>query len=183
MAQRRRKNRGLKKWLPFLLFLILLIVALVVLSFVWDGYFKDDKKDEPEIEVIVDGKDEDNKKESDPEEEVLKKEETVLYEGEDPNIAEELTGVITYADVNSGSLMIRINIDQYLENGSCSLDLMKSENVSIYSDTANIVSSASTATCEGFNVPLNSIESGDYQIIIRLSSGGKVGTIRGEVGI
>lgn len=186
MAQRRRRKRGFKKWLPVVLFLVLFVVVCVVLYFVWDGYFREDKKDESSAEIIIDDKDKEDKKdekESESKEETIKKEEVVLYEGEDPNTAKELTGVITYAGVNNGSLMVRVNIDQYLDSGSCNLDLMKGENVSVYSDTANIVSSASTATCEGFNVPLSGIGSGNYQIIIRLSSGGKTGMIVGEANI
>ena len=76
--------------------------------------------------------------------------------------------------------MIRVNIDQYVDGGTCELSLQGN---TTYSDTANIAGGASTATCEGFNVPANMLASGTYQIIIKINSGGKTGTIKGEVNI
>lgn len=185
MAQKRRRNKKSKKIISLVLFLILFVAACVVVYFVWNTYFKEDKKDDDTVIVeSTDKKEEkdESKKEEKPEEEIVEKEEIKPYEGNNPNTAEDLTGVITYAGVSGNNLMIRVNIDQYLDNGSCALSLVAG-GASIYNDTANIVSSASTATCEGFNVPLSSIGSGNYQIIIKLNSGGKTGTIQGEANI
>lgn len=104
------------------------------------------------------------------------------YEGEDPNKAEELTGVITYAGVSGDKLMIRVNIDQFLDNGECELGLRQA-GMNVYNTSARIVSSASTATCEGFDVPLSSVGAGSTHIIITIKAGERVGTIEGEATI
>ena len=89
---------------------------------------------------------------------------------------------MTYAGVLGNDLMIRVNIDQYLSGGSCGLSLIRDDVVQ-YSNVVNVVDSAATATCEGFNVPIAEIGSGSYQIIIKITSGEKVGVIRGEVNV
>ena len=178
MAQKQKKN---KKWLFWVIIVLLFVVAAVVCYFVWNGYFKKKEEIKPaEEQSLVEKKKESEVKEA---QGVIEKEKkkVVQYEGEDPNEGGDLTGVVTYAGVNGGNLMIRVNIDQYLNGGSCELSLMQDSVV--YSDTVNIVSSAATATCEGFNVPINGLEKGNYKIVIKISSGGKVGTINGEVDI
>ena len=178
MAQKQKKN---KKWLFWVIIMLLFVVAAVVCYFVWDGYFK--KKEE--VKPVEEQSSVEDKKEGEAEKapEVVEKEKkkVVQYEGEDPNEREDLTGVVTYAGVNGNNLMIRVNIDQYLNGGSCELSLMQDSVV--YSDTANIVSSAATATCEGFNVPINGLGKGNYKIVIKISSGDKAGIINGEVDI
>ena len=104
------------------------------------------------------------------------------FEGEDPNKLDYLTGVITAANVSGGQLVIRTNIDQYLESGSCELQILQNNGI-IYTDKSEIIASASTSTCYGFDVPVVSIGNGNMQIVINLSSGDKTGTINGEVNI
>lgn len=175
MARRRRKNG---KKLGLLLFLVLLIVAGVVWYFVWSGYFKEDKEEDETTEVVENKPNEDEGgKGSFGVTEEIEKEPVVQYEGEDPNESEELTGVVTYAGVAGGKLMIRVNIDQYLEDGSCELSLIQGGVK--YSDSAKI-NSVTTATCEGFDVPVSELSGGNYQIVIKISAEGKTGTISGE---
>lgn len=112
-------------------------------------------------------------------EEVAKQQTPIQYEGNNPNEAEELSGVITYAEINGVNLIIRTSIDQYLTEGICELTLMRGGNI-IYSDTANIVGDVSTATCQGFDVATAELGEGNLEIIINLSANGKRGTIRGE---
>lgn len=155
------------------------MAAAVVCYLVWNNYFRDKKEDKPtEEQSLVEEHEE--KKAEEKKEETIEKKKVVQYEGEDPNTQEELTGVVTYAGVNGNNLMIRVNIDQYLESGSCELSLM--QNGVAYSDVANIVGSAATATCEGFNVPVSGL-GGDYEIVIKISSGDKTGTINGKAKI
>lgn len=180
MAQkRRRKNR---KKLSLILFLILIVAAGAVGYFVWNGYFRTEEKgnDSSDMveDVVLDG-DMGGKGSAD-DMVVEEKEPVVQYDGEDPNELDGLTGVITYADVVGDKLMIRVNIDQYLESGSCELSLIQGSVK--YSDTANI-NSVTTATCEGFDVPVNELGEGNYQITIKLNAGGKTGTINGEVNV
>lgn len=177
MARRRRKNG---KKLGLLLFLVLLIVAGVVGYFVWDGYFREDKEEDETTEVVENkpNEDEGGKGSFDIAEEIEKEKEPVVqYEGEDPNESEKLTGVVTYAGVAGDKLMIRVNIDQYLEDGVCELSLMQGG--AKYSDSAKI-NSVTTATCEGFDVPVSELGGGNYQIVIKISAEGKTGTISGE---
>ena len=182
MAQKRKKNKKVVWWI---IVIILFVVAGVVVYFVWDGYFKDkggNKKDEgygsvEEVIVVDDGGKKETESKQD--EEVVEKEPVVQYEGEDPNEEENLTGVMTYAGVSGDYLLIRVNIDQYLDSGSCELNLVQGGVV--YSGIAGVVSSASTATCEGFNVPVGNLSAGNYQIVIKIDSNGKTGVIEGEV--
>lgn len=176
MAQKRKNS---KKWIFWVLMVVLFVAAAVVCYLVWNNYFRDKEEDKPNEEQSLVEKYEEEKVEE-KEEETVEKKKVVQYEGEDPNIQEELTGVVTYAGVNGDNLMIRVNIDQYLESGSCELSLM--QNGVAYSDVANIVGSAATATCEGFNVSVSGL-GGDYEIVIKISSGDKTGTINGKVEI
>lgn len=180
MAKKHKKN---KKWISWLIILILFVVAAVVAYLVWDAYFKDKKDDGDkgqtggQTEVIVE---KDERVEPEDGEEKPK---IVQYDGEDPNSLEELSGVVTYAGVSGGNLMVRVNIDQYLEYGECEL-VLRQGGMEIYSDVAGIVNSAATATCEGFDVPMNSLEiEGAVGIEVNLSAEGKSGVIRGEVSL
>lgn len=108
--------------------------------------------------------------------------EVVQYEGGNPNALGELTGVVTYAGVRDGTLTVRVNIDQYLESGSCELALV-SGGMTIYSEGAEIIGSATTASCTGFDVPVAGLPRGQLSIVVWLESGDKKGGIRGEVEI
>lgn len=176
MTKRRRKS---KKWIGVALFLVLLVVAGVICFLVFESYFKEEEvAPEPEMPVVVEPEEE----KDETEEIVARKEEIVQYEGENPNKADNLTGVVTYAGVNDGVLRVRVNIDQYLAEGSCSLALVRG-GATIYTEEAGIIDSAATATCEGFDVPVSGFSSGMTQIVITISSGGKTGIINGEVNL
>lgn len=164
---------------------VLLVAAVVICYLVWDNYFRD-KKEEGKIaeEQSLIGKEENDSENIEEKmvEREREKEQVTAYEGEDPNTKKDLTGVVTYAGVSGDVLMIRVNIDQYLAEGNCELNLIRNGTV-IYSDTTGIVTAATTATCEGFNVPISSLNNGSYQILINLSSDNKAGIISGEVNI
>ncbi|MBR5647990.1 hypothetical protein IKW73_03640 [Candidatus Saccharibacteria bacterium] len=178
MTARRKRNT---KWISWIVIAVLLIAAGVVCYLVWDNYFND-KKDEPVKEETSQEEEKDEVVEEKTEEEVVEKEEVVQYEGEDPNTAESLTGVITYMSLVSTDFVIRVNIDQYLDNGTCVLTLSRDGGV-VYTGEANIINAVSTSTCEGFNVPADIIGSGNINISIQLSSGGKTGVISGETAL
>ena len=187
MAHRRRRRN--KKWLPKLLFLILLVGAIVICYFVWDAYFKDKENGQTEKKETISVVEENNKEEQKSEDvtEILvqpeiTKEEVPQFDEVDSNQNETITGVITYAGVSGEVLMIRVNIDQYLGSGSCELSL-KQNGQEVFTDRAGIIDSAATATCEGFNVPIKEIGSGKVNIKIIVSSNDKSGTINGEAEI
>ena len=157
----------------------MLIGAGIVCYLVWENYFRESAPViEEETSIDIDREEDIEKNEP-----MEKKEEVIQYDGENPNETNELSGVVTYAGVTGNKLMIRVNIDQFLSGGSCKLRLVFEGDVELYSDEVNIIDSASTATCAGFDVPISGLRSGKYNIYINLSSGGKVGTISGEVSL
>ena len=102
------------------------------------------------------------------------------YEGDNPNEAEVLSGVVTFAGVNNERLVIRTSIDQYLTSGLCELTLERN-GVAIYNGIVNIGGNATTSACDGFDIDLAGLEEGEVQITIDLSANERVGTIRGRV--
>ena len=181
MAKKQKKN---KKWLYWLLMLMLFVAAAGVAYLVRNAYFKDSDSGEqnsgndPEV-IEVEKQDELQKQES---EELPSKPKVVQYDGEDPNSSNELSGVITYAGIIGDNLTIRVNIDQYLDDGECRLDLMRS-GVLIYEKATEIVGNVSTASCDGFDVPIDRIGEGAVEIEIHLDSNGKTGVIRGGMDV
>ena len=109
------------------------------------------------------------------------------YDGDDPNTASNLTGALTYAKImktptGDEMLVLRVNIDQFLSEGTCALTIKNGEE-SIYNNSAAIIDSASTSTCTGFDVPVSELGNGSMKIIINLTSGDKTGVINGEINI
>lgn len=182
-----RRYRRSRKWISWLVILLLLIIAGIVCYLVWDNYFNDSKNDrQGKQEQVIDEErkeesEESNKNSTEKNDDEDDKK-VVQYEGNDPNLSEELSGSVTYAGVLDGKITIRVNIDQYLSGGSCVLNLTRNGNV-VYDESANVINSASTATCEGFDIPISNIGTGNYEIEIRISSGDKSGSIKGEVEI
>ena len=185
MVQKRKRN---KKWMSWLILVILLAVAGVMVFLVWDNYFNDKKNDKQEGQTaeqveekeaveksatVDDGKDE--------AERAVEQKKVEQYDGDNPNMADELSGAVTYAGVSGDTLMIRVNIDQYLDSGKCELNLVKGGSM-VYSSTAEIMGGPSTASCAGFDVSAAGL-SGPYEILVKMESAGKKGTIRGEVNV
>ena len=162
---------------------MLFVAAGVVCYLVWGAYFrvKDEggAEDKDVVEVVENSveKPEDNVDDGG-EVEVVEKEKVVQYEGGDPNEAAELTGVVTYTGVVGNKLTVRVNIDQYLVEGKCNLVLVQ-DGAETYGAAADIVASVSTSTCDGFDVPLDTLGTGEYEVVINLVSGSKTGVIRG----
>lgn len=184
MATRTRKN-----WWKIALVIVLVTIAGVICFLVWKAYFSGEKSgDNSDSSSVVDDKTKKEEKEEEKKEEQKEekkdggeeKEKVPQYDGDDPNVKSGLTGVVTYAGVSGGKLMIRVNIDQYVSNGTCMLGLRR-EGMNIYSAEARIVDNASTATCEGFDVPVDGLGSGNTQIVIYLNGDDKTGEIAGEV--
>jgi hypothetical protein len=150
---------------------------------VWNNYFNDKKDvDLSKPEIIEELEEEADITEED---KVIEEDDKKVkqYEGENPNKTKELSGVITFAGVVDEKVIIRANIDQYLNEGICKLNLIGNGGVVAYEDSANVISSASTATCEGFDMPLNRINDGDYRIVIEIKANKKTGTIEGTLEI
>lgn len=186
----KRRNKS-KLMIRKLLVFVLLITAGLVGFFVWTDISNKKPIEESTIENVDEEKESEiefegteNKAEGEKQEikEDKKEKKVEQYDGDDPNDAESLSGVVTYAGVNGNNLVIRVNIDQYLTSGQCKLALMKDEVVA-YSDVVNIAGGPSTASCEGFDVPISKIGSGDIEIVVEIKSGDKNGVIRGRTSI
>lgn len=164
---------------------MLLIATGVGAAVLWNNEHRGSEQDsEAEVveEEVVDTEKHEEETEEEYSERMAEQKKIKQYEGEDPNKAEELTGVVTYVGVNNGVLMIGVNIDQFLGSGDCELSLTRNGNV-IYTENTSIVADVSTSSCDGFNISTSGLGGGATEIIIKLSSGGKTGTIKGEVNL
>lgn len=180
MAKKQKKN---KKWLYWLLMLVLFVVAAVIVYLVWNAYFRDKYEGQNSgttVEAVEIEKQEEPQEQE--EVEIPSKPKVVQYDGEDPNGADELSGVITYAGFIDDRLMVRVNIDQYIDDGECRLDLTR-DGILIHEEVTGILGNVSTASCDGFDVPVSIIGEGAVDIEIHLDSDGKTGIIKGEADV
>ncbi len=181
MRRKKRKNGKI-------IFGILIIAALSVAGFFCYEYFfkpKEENKPTTPSQTVTPTPVEnpDNGRGETPEK-PLEKEPVVQYDGNNPNEAASLTGVVTYAGATDSNVIIRVNIDQYVDGGSCNLSLYQNGNA-VYQAGASLIADVSTSTCDGFNIPRSSIYNagGTYEIVINLFAGDKKGTIKGEVSL
>lgn len=100
------------------------------------------------------------------------------YEGEDPNKSGMITGVINAGANESGTLSVRVVIDQALSSGTCTIVVSHS------SGATNTVSapvepgpSSSFCVAEAGSAP------GNWKITATVSADNKTGTITGEVNL
>lgn len=105
------------------------------------------------------------------------------YEGQDVNQLEKLTGTITYSAKAADNYRIRVNIDQFLKlPGTCKLTVLSAGKV-VYTDSVSVISNPSSGTCEGFDIPLSRLTSGDYDLKIEINANQKTGIIEGRATI
>lgn len=103
------------------------------------------------------------------------------YEGQDVNQLNKLTGTITYSEKSGDKYRIRVNINQFLKlPGTCKLTVNSFSTV-VYTQTVSIISNPSSGSCEGFDIPLSSIPSGDLNIKIEVNANQKTGLIEGRI--
>jgi len=182
------KRRKSYRWLWGLIFLILIAATVVVAILVRNNLFGEQPKENNQNtsqNTTDTSKKEDNKKEDDTkkaDDNSAKKEEIPQYAGDNPNRANTLSGVISYADVSNENLVIRVNIDQFLSNGNCTLNIVKNGS-SVFTQLVSIMESVSTSTCDGYNIPVSSLPKGDLQLEVLVESEGKSGKITGRVRI
>ena len=185
MAQARKRG---KRWIVWGAIAVALVVVGVAVCLILNNN-KSGGKDEGRSEIVtarpeknegVDNAATEEGVKSDSEEEDDKR--VKQYDGEDPNRASGLTGSVTYAGVTNNRLAVRVNIDQYLTSGTCTLEV-KQAGVTRLQTEARIVSVASTSTCEGFDVLVDEIKNGTFMVVVYLESDGKKGEISREVSI
>jgi hypothetical protein len=103
------------------------------------------------------------------------------YEGQDVNQLDKLTGTVTYSEKAGNKYRIRVNINQFLKlPGTCKLTVFSSGN-SVYSETVNVVSNPSSGSCEGFDIPLANLPSGNLNFKIEVNANQKTGLIEGLI--
>lgn len=177
VSHRRRTSLRRRPILVIILIILILVIALAVSKFIASKNQPEETKREETVKV-------EEKTEKTPTEstdEDLEKPKVVQNDGADPNELEEITGVVTYTGVLNGKLIIRLNLDQYLSSGNCTLTLNFGEKSVI--KTAKIIDSASTSTCEGFDIPTSELGSGTWQYSVEIKADGKAGKLNGEVNI
>lgn len=186
MSKNRKTKTTPKKLIKIGLILLVIVAVIFIAKEIIRHQTSPEKTEEEISENVVEKtekeqKSSEEKKENDSDwsQETEKKEEHQNFEGEDPNEKNELTGTITTARVFGENFIVRVSIDQYLSSGTCELKLEKSGKN--YEETVNIYSDVSTSTCEGFDIPLSSLEKGVWNATINLSSEGKAGKIESEV--
>lgn len=176
MPKRKRDFR----WIKWLLFLVLLGVAITVVVLVKNNYFSE--KQENTVRQSENSDKPEEKPNEDKLEEQKQEEKVPQYDGESPNKSETLTGLITYADIINEELVIRVNIDQFLQSGNCNLTMSRN-GATYYTQSVGIQESVTTSTCDGYKIPVSELSKGDFQVEIDLESDGKSGKIVGRVRI
>ena len=103
------------------------------------------------------------------------------YEGSNPNTSNSLTGFINYKAVVGNALSLRVTIDQSISSGVCALTL--SSNDRTVTKTVPVVQNPSSATCEGFSIPVSELGSGKWDISLTITSDDRAGTFKDSVTI
>lgn len=106
----------------------------------------------------------------------------VQNDGANPNKSDHYTGVVNYANVANGKLLVRVTINQFIQGaGTCALTL--SSGGRTYQATVPTANSASYATCQGFDIPVSELGSGHWEISIKVTANNKSGVITGKADI
>ena len=184
ILMQRRKKSFRWMWGVGFLVLVVVVVAIVVVVINNNSNKKDEAADgQQTVNVDVsDSKKVEEKSEGELEKDIKQEEKAPQYEGESPNKSETLTGLITFSDTVNEKLVIRTNIDQFLQTGNCKLTLSK-DGVVYYSQSVGIQESVTTSTCDGYEILKTELPEGKLQIDILLESEGKSGKIIGEAQI
>ena len=183
------KRRKSYRWLWGIIFLVLIAGTVVIAIMVRNNLFGDNasNKTEPTNSsntVNPDQPKDDTKKEEDkkPDDNTSEKKDVPQYTGDNPNKSDVLSGVVSYADVSGDDLIIRVNIDQFLSEGNCIINVVKNGSVA-FTQTVGIMESVSTSTCDGYRIPTSTLPKGDLQLEVLVQSGNRSGKITGRVRI
>ena len=182
---KRKRNLRWVKWLVFLVLIAGAVTMAILVKNNFDKKTDDSGRQTTNTEKHEEKKDDDKNKNqnSDDTKETPKQEEKApQYEGDSPNKADALSGVISYADVVGDDLTIRVNIDQFLSEGNCTINIIKNGSVA-FTQTAGIVESVSTSTCDGYKIPTSTLPKGDLQLEVLVQSGNRSGKITSRVRI
>lgn len=103
-------------------------------------------------------------------------------ENSNNNQTSSLTGVITSKSVKGNDLVIRTNINGTL-SGTCKLLLTRKSDNKQISRSAELAQNPSSSSCKGFDVATSQLGSGNWDILITVTSNGKSGEIKGKVSL
>lgn len=92
------------------------------------------------------------------------------------NPAPKVTIDITSANKTASFLVVRALIQKITSAGSCVLT-MQGPNGASYTSTVGVQALASASTCQGFNIPLSSLSSGQWSMTITFSDGIDTATV------
>lgn len=189
MNIKNKKNKSSKKTATILALSLIVIIAgvatYVVLSRIDTSTTQKDATQSSSKNNSSDNasKDTDSSKTSDNEiiDHESEKDITPGYEGESPDLSENLTGSINYTGVSGDKLIVRTTINQSLSSGLCEISLVNGS--ATITRTSNIIPNPSSSSCEGFDIPTSELGSGNWEIMIKITSGDKSGVLKGTAKI
>ena len=94
---------------------------------------------------------------------------------------ETIDGYFTHKSISNDTLVLRVLIGELLSGGSCSLKIINGERA--VTRQAPTINSATTASCEGFDIPVSELSSGLWTIQIEITANNRLGTITDEIRI
>lgn len=101
----------------------------------------------------------------------------------DPGDVRPIKGEITSAGLSGNNISVRVRIGEALDNAACKLTLTGPQQQT-YSQTVNtVVSGDSAAICNGFDIPLSSLNisggskerKGEWQVVVDVTYGSRAG--------
>lgn len=177
MAQKRNKN---KKWIYWVLILVLLVAAGAVAYLVWDNYFRDKGENTEKVEISERAEDEQVVTEEISDEIRAKIE--LLDEKEGPDVVNyepTISGVITYQAVENDKFSLRIAIKQPIDSdGACRLSITLGATEK-YNNLVLMRANSDYYSC-AFDVPLSGFSEGKYDFEVSLQAESQSGSLRGE---
>lgn len=87
----------------------------------------------------------------------------------------------TITDENT--LYVRTTISELLGEGDCKLTLVNKSVSKPITLTSKIINSASSSSCDGWDIKLNTLSSGSWQIRVDITSGSRSGTSLRDINI
>ena len=95
--------------------------------------------------------------------------------------SDNLSVTISHKSVQDNKLVLRVTIQQLISSGECTLTLTKDSNV--ITKKANIVQNPSSSTCAGFDIPVNELGSGLWNINIAVTGNNKTDSVGDKINI
>jgi len=89
---------------------------------------------------------------------------------------------ITAANQNGSTFQVRTVIDTVTNSGTCTLTMSQAGSTTV-TRSANVQPLATTSTCQGFDIPVSSLASGDWNLTVSFSNDSLVGSASKKVTI